>query len=125
MYQCLGDNDVSTSRLVALGALIAVQLSSAHAGQYRWALSHFALGKTSILLSEDAYSATLRSGWSCEVGVLSENPAYEARTTRCTKQKEEFSFVVQCEANRPRDHTQIMFKSGGEPDYIDVSCAPK
>jgi len=99
--------------------------TSAAAGGVRWTLSHFAMGKKALILSEEKEPVSLRSGWTCEVGALSDGSSYEARTTTCKKGEEQFSFVVQCDQNRTKDHTQVMLKSGTKDDYIEVLCEPR
>lgn len=107
---------------VACGLLIS---HSAFARTLEWSVTHFALGKRSLVLGERAQTLSLKSGWVCEVGAPSGGADYEARTTTCRKGGEELRFVVQCDANRPSDHVQIQLGPKSAPDYIEVLCKPK
>lgn len=116
---------ITSRNLVACVALLVTASPSDAAPGIRWTLEHFALGKRAIVLSDEKEPVALMSGWQCEVGELSDGSWYQARTTTCTKNDEQFSFVVQCDHNKPKDHVQIQLKSAGKPDYIEVSCEPR
>ena len=93
----------------------------------RWYLVHQALNdhQTSLNIGDEAHTVSLRGGWSCEIGPTSKNlPLYEARQTLCANGKSVFEFSVQCEPDRPKDHTQIRFKEaeGRYIDFIEVGC---
>ena len=80
---------------------------------------------TSLSLDDSEHVIGLRGGWSCTVRETSKQlPLYEARQVSCRKDEQSFEFSVQCEPNRPKDHTQIRFRDteGRLLDFIDVGC---
>jgi hypothetical protein len=112
-----------TRTCIVASFVAAVSLASpTHASTFDWALSQLSHGKSSALLTDLAVTVEVKPGWSCQVSAPSGNGGYEARTTTCAKGAERLRFVVQCDADRPKDHVQIQF--GGPPveDYIEVSA---
>ncbi|GEM_PF-1725900 len=106
---------------------IMLSLSSAKGAEpHRWyaaKIKNSAEGTTeSILLSEKSKTITLSNAWKCMVGSVNGSGG---RETVCKKHAEEASFSVQCDSNRPNDHTQIRFKSEGIYDFIEVGCKSK
>ena len=109
------------SALVAVPALTLAQVND----RYDWSISHESIGHNSLLISEGSQSVKLKSGWTYIVEKLSDGGLYQARTTKCQIDKEQFEFTVQCEQKRPQGHTQIRFRdssTGKSNDYLEVSC---
>jgi hypothetical protein len=110
-------------RRAILTLMLAAASAPCFSGEFHWSLSHFALGKRALVLSSQPQSVTLRSGWVCVVAAPTGGELYQARTTTCVRNGEQFHFAVQCDSNRPSDHTQVGLWSKEQPDYIEVSCA--
>jgi hypothetical protein len=104
--------------------------SAAQGWRVAWYVVNGALNAKgqSLSLGDGRQSVSLSNGWSCVVGSASKQlPLYEARTTICEKGSEVFQFVVQCEAARAKDHTQIGFlnRDHRSEDFIEVGCELK
>jgi hypothetical protein len=112
---------------LALAVCVSSTSSAADSSPYEWLVSKLSGGKAALILSNSPETITLRAGWKCVVGAPQGVGGFESRSTACQRNGEEFRFVVQCEPDRPNDHTQIQFGNGGESnhDYIEVLCQPR
>src|SRR5690348_212101 len=106
--------------------LLAIAASTASAaGPYEWTVSQLSRGKTALVLTDAAQPVTLKAGWACVVSSPDSTGGYEARTTTCRKNNEEFRFIVHCEPGQPKNETMIQFGKSQEADYIEIACAPR
>lgn len=81
-----------------------------------------------LSIGDNPQRLEIGGGWVCLVGQTSrELPWYEVPQTTCARGVDAFEFSVQCERNRPRDHTQIRLRDaqGRFVDYIEVGCELK
>lgn len=89
----------------------------------RWFASQFkdiSAGSTeTVLLGPEARKFKLANGWECEVGATG---LANSKQINCIKNREQVSFSVQCDSNRPKDGTQVRFRSANSQDFIDVAC---
>jgi hypothetical protein len=112
--------------LTSLTALVGFVLClPVRAGTFQWLLGQLSTGKASLVLADRETTVQLKGGWTCVVSAPSGGAGYEARTTTCRKGSERVLFVVQCDANNPKDHAQIQFGDKSEADYIEVLCEPR
>lgn len=115
-------------RSVLLGVLLlGFATSASGAASVQWSVSHQTLNErgNSLSVGDEVQPIRLNGGWSCSIGATSKQlPSYEARETTCSNGDKSFKFSVQCERQRPRDHTQIRFANpqGRPVDFISVSC---
>ncbi len=99
--------------------------ASVNAANFKW----YAINETrnndssESRIDDTAQKIELKGGWFCEVGQTSINGS---RQTTCQNGDKVIEFSVQCESNRPKDHTQIRFKNieGKYVDFIEVGCDP-
>ena len=77
-----------------------------------------------LTLGTGSHSVSLKTGDVCTISDVSIN---NARQVVCVHADQSVSFSVQCDSQRPKDHTQLRFRRTGSStltDFIEVGCLP-
>ena len=126
----VGSRSQPTHTLALTLVLLSCPVALRAEARVTWSVVNGELDRrgNALLIGDGPQRIELGSGWSCVVGTTSKAlPLYEARQTACTKGSEAVEFSVQCEPNRPKDHTQIRFRDpqGRLVDFVEVWCELK